>query len=288
MSLGLRIAGFVLLAWVICCDPLHAGPIAPGSGHQTADVNGTPLEIYTYRPQCPNPTILVVIHGLNRNADRYRTYARSIGDRLCMLVIAPKFDQERFPGWRFQRGGIVNPRGVVQPPSQWTGNLVIGVIGWARQQEARPLASYSIVGHSAGAQFLSRIAAFNANEAGRMVVTNPSTYVFPTLKTNAPYGMGGVYSGGEADAQLRRYLAAPVTIFLGQEDLGDENRNDGPEAVAQGKTRYERGLNAYAAAKAEAQARGWLLNWRLVELPGVGHSAAKMFSSRQALDALAP
>src|SRR5262245_29236517 len=97
-----------------------------------------------------------------------------------------------------------------------------------------------------------------------------------------------VYSGGEAAAQLRRYLAAPVTIFLGQEDLGDENRNDGPEAVAQGKTRYERGLNAYAAAKAEAQARGWLLNWRLVELPGVGHSAAKMFSSRQALDALAP
>jgi len=65
-----------------------------------------------------------------------------------------------------------------------------------------------------------------------MVVTNPSTYVFPTLKTNAPYGMGGVYSGGEADAQLRRYLAAPVTIFLGQEDLGDENRNDGPKAVA--------------------------------------------------------
>ena len=57
---------------------------------------------------------------------------------------------------------------------------------------------------------------------------------------------------------------------------------------SQGKTRYDRGLNAYAAAKAEAQARGWPLNWRLVELPGVGHSAAKMFSSRQALDALAP
>jgi len=30
----------------------------------------------------------------------------------------------------------------VQPPSQWTGNLVIGVIGWVRQQEARPLATY--------------------------------------------------------------------------------------------------------------------------------------------------
>jgi len=86
--------------------------------------------------------VLLVIHGLNRNADNYRTYARRIADRLCMMVIAPKFDQERSPGWRFQRGGIVNPRGVVQPPSQWTGNLVIGVIGWVRQQEARPLATY--------------------------------------------------------------------------------------------------------------------------------------------------
>jgi len=73
MSLGSRIVGVVLLAWATCCDPLHAGPIAPGSGHQPADVNGTTLDVYTYRPQCPNPTILLVIHGLNRNADSYRT-----------------------------------------------------------------------------------------------------------------------------------------------------------------------------------------------------------------------
>ena len=286
MNPGFRIAGAALLAWsVMTCEALHAGPIAPGSGQQTADVHGTRLEIYTYRPNCPNPKILLVLHGLNRNADGYRTYARSIGDRLCMLVIAPKFDRERFPSWRYQRGGIVNPRGVVQPSSAWTGNLVIGLVDWVRQQEGRPLA-YSMIGHSAGGQFLSRIAAFSPNNATRMVVANPSTYVFPTLKTLAPYGMGGVYPGGEAE--LRHYLAAPVTIFLGQEDVGDEDRNDGPEAIAQGKTRYERGLNVYAAAKSEAQARGWPLNWRLIELPGVGHSAAKMFSSRQALDALAP
>jgi hypothetical protein len=47
-------------------------------------------------------------------------------------------------------------------------------------------------------------------------------------------------------------------------------------------------LNVFNAAKALAQGRGWTLNWRLVELPGVGHSARKMFSAPQASEALAP
>jgi hypothetical protein len=286
MSQGSKVASAALLACLMG-GPLHAGPIAPGSGQQTADVDGTKFEISTYRPNCSSPSILVVLHGLNRNADRYRDYARRLGDRLCMLVVAPKFDKERFPTWKYQRGGIVNNRGVVQPANQWTGNLAIGVAEWAQQQEGQLLA-YSIIGHSAGAQFLSRIAAFTPNHGRRMVIANPSTHVFSTLKTRAPFGMGGVYQGRDAEAQLRRYLAAPVTVFLGEDDTGDEDRNDSPEAVAQGKTRYERGLNAYAAAKSEAQARGWPMNWRLVELPGVGHSAAKMFSSQQAIDALAP
>jgi hypothetical protein len=47
-------------------------------------------------------------------------------------------------------------------------------------------------------------------------------------------------------------------------------------------------VNAFNAARALAQERGWAFNWRLVELPGVGHNAPKMFSAPQASDALAP
>jgi hypothetical protein len=32
----------------------------------------------------------------------------------------------------------------------------------------------------------------------------------------------------------------------------------------------------------------WPFNWRLVELPGTGHSATQMFASKQALEALRP
>ena len=133
--------------------PLQSRP-APASRPPTSAAPA--LQIYTYRPDCPDPSLLLVFHGLNRNADRYRDYARSLGDRLCMLVVAPKFDKERFPTWRYQRGGIVDSRGVVQPPATWTGRLVMELVAWLRTQEGRPLA-YSMIGHSAGGQFLSRL-----------------------------------------------------------------------------------------------------------------------------------
>jgi hypothetical protein len=59
-------------------------------------------------------------------------------------------------------------------------------------------------------------------------------------------------------------------------------------ARAQGASRHERGVNVFNVGRTLARERGWTLNWRLVELPGVGHSAQKMFAAPQLADALAP
>src|SRR2546421_653455 len=80
-------------------------------------------------------------------------------------------------------------------------------------------------------------------------------------------------------AALRRYLEQPLTIYLGQGDIRDDERNDYPEALAQGAARFQRGVNVFNAAKTLAQMRGWPFNWRLVELPGVGHDARKMLAA---------
>ena len=169
----------------------------------------------------------------------------------------------------------------------WTGTLVLDLIAWARGQEGRPL-PYSLLGHSAGGQFLDRLAAFVPTEARRIVIANAGSYVFPSLAIDAPYGLGKVYSGTDGEAALRRYLEQPLTIYLGQGDTRDDKRNDYPEALAQGASRYQRGLDVFNAAKTLAQARGWTFNWRLVELPGVGHNARKMFSAPLASEALSP
>ena len=186
--------------------------------------------------------------------------------------------------WLFRMAGY---EPLIAWDRDWTGTLVLDLVAWARGQEGRPL-PYSLLGHSAGGQFLDRLAAFVPTEARRIVVANAGSYVFPSLEIDAPYGLGKVYSGTEGEAALRRYLEQPLTIYLGQGDTRDDERNDYPEALAQGASRYQRGLNVFNAAKTLAQARGWKFNWRLVELPGVGHNARKMFSAPQASEALSP
>src|SRR4051794_18184846 len=84
-----------------------AAPIPAGSAEQEAKLSTT-LTVYTYRPaNCQPSAVLLVLHGLNRNASRYRDYARPLADSACMIVVAPLFDKKRFPTWRYQRGGIV-------------------------------------------------------------------------------------------------------------------------------------------------------------------------------------
>ena len=276
----------VVLILAAASVPTFAAPIEPRNGKYTVDLRGLPMDVFTYRPNCPSTGILLVIHGFERKAEGYRNVSRGLGDRLCMIVVAPLFDAERFPSWRFQFGGIVYQR-ALQQPRDWTGQLVLELVAWVRQQEGRAL-PYSMIGHSAGGQFLSRLAALTPTEATRIVIANPSSYVFASLQVKAPFGLGGVYSPRVAEAQLKRYLQTPVTIFLGQEDVGDEQLSNSPAALAQGEKRYDRGLNAYRTAQKLAQSRGWTFNWRLVELPGVGHDTRKMFNSAKAVEALSP
>jgi dienelactone hydrolase len=283
---GIAAAVTIAACWFGLARAL-ADPIAMGSGRQTVDLDGIRLKVFTYRPDgCADLSLLLVFHGNARDADRYRDDARALADKNCLLVVAPLLDRRTFPLWRYQHGDVVRD-GVVQDPRDWTGRLVPALVDWVRTQEGRPLA-YSLLGHSAGAQFLDRLAAFVPTEARRIVVANPGSYVFPSLQIAAPYGLGKVYSGADGEAQLRRYLEQPITIYLGQGDVRADDRDPSPEAQAEGASRHQRGRNAFNVAKALAQARGWPFNWRLVELPGVGHNARKMFAAPQASEALAP
>jgi pimeloyl-ACP methyl ester carboxylesterase len=281
------IAATVALSWLSTTWAASAAPFPPGMAQQTTVIAGTRMTVFTYRPTgCSDPQLLLVFHGVSRNAERYRNHARGLGDALCLLIVSPLFAEESFPSWRYQRGGIVR-KNKVRDPSTWTGRLVLELIAWVRTEEGRQL-TYSMIGHSGGGQFLSRFAAFIPNDARHVVIANPSTYVFPDLQIDAPYGLGGVYAAAAAEAQLRLYLEQPVTIFLGQEDIGTKDRSESAPARAQGETRYQRGLNVYKAATKLALGKEWSCNWRLIVLPGVGHSARKMFASKQAVDALLP
>jgi pimeloyl-ACP methyl ester carboxylesterase len=232
-------------------------------------------------------SILLVFHGLGRDAKGYRDDAIPLAQRSCALVVAPLFDIARFPTWRYQHGGIVHDD-AIQPPEDRTVSLVPPLIAWARAMEARPGLPYAMIGHSAGGQFLGRIAAYLPNDATHIVIVNPSTWVRPSLDVAAPFGFGRVYGPADGEAALRRYLAEPVTVLLGQEDTGSENLAMSEQAREQGGTRLERGQTVFREAENAARSHGWPFNWRLAFVPGVGHNAAAMFRSDQAFAALRP
>ena len=258
---------------------MSASLIRRGNGKHAADIAGIRLNLFTYRPKGPPRLLLLVFHGLNRDAGPYRNNARALADRIGAIVITPEFDAERFTIDLYQRGGVANGS-IFVPPGKRTVDLIAPLVDWARDASGRPDLPHTLLGHSAGGQFLSRVIAFAPTDATHFIVANPSTWVLPSLTDAVPYGFGDT---PEPENALRAYLERPVIALQGQEDTGTHNLASEPEAVAQGTTRLERGRNAFAKAKAAAEERGWTFGWQLVEVPGVGHNAALMFSSPQAV-----
>jgi poly(3-hydroxybutyrate) depolymerase len=271
--------------------------IPTGKSQLTLDVNGTPVEVHTYKPSSfKRQTLVLVLHGVGRNASGYRDYAIPLADRFGVLVVSPLFDTARFPTWRYQWGGIVRPDNnstsgthTVEPEHAWTGRMLLALIDAVREREGAPALNYDLLGHSGGAQALSRVAAVMNTGARHIVLANAGTYVWPSRDARFPDGFGGLPGALSTDAALRAYLAQPITLLLGTADvLQDPDLSMRAGAAAQGSNRYERGLNAYRAAEMLAQARGWPFNWKVIRVPGVGHSASRMFRTEEAITTLQP
>src|SRR5262249_32445663 len=93
----------MLAAWMI----VATAAFPEGTGKVGVEVRGVNLDVFTYKPDgVDKGPMLVVCHGMDRNAEDYRDHAKGMADRLGMIVIAPKFDRPRFPDEKYQRGGL--------------------------------------------------------------------------------------------------------------------------------------------------------------------------------------
>lgn len=255
----------------------EAAPLATGAGKTTVVVDGVSLEVFTYKPETyKDGPLIVVFHGMLRNADTYRDNAKGLGDRFGALIVAPLFDSKRFPNEAYQSGGLFKKK-ELQPKEQWTWSMVPKLVDQVRRREGRPKMPYYLIGHSAGGQFLCRLTGFVPTAAQRIVVANPGSHLFPTRDMPFPYGFGKLPDSLNGEAPLKRYLAQPMTIYLGTADIESKNLPKGELATKQGATRYQRGKNCFKFAQDLAKEKGYAFNWRLVEAPDIGHDARAMF-----------
>jgi poly(3-hydroxybutyrate) depolymerase len=254
--------------------------IDEGKSKVVITINEIGLDVFVYKPKnYRGDRMIIVFHGTLRNAEDYRDHSMEMGDRFGALIVAPKFDSERFPTWRYQRGGLLDAEGKLASPEAWTYAFIPKIAEAIKLKEDQPALKYWLIGHSAGGQFLVRAAAFQDTGAERIVAANAGSQLFAHREAPFGYGFGNLPESLSSDDQIRQYLAAPLTLFVGTADnKPDEYFDDSEEAMKQGGGRFQRNKASFEFGQKLAKEKGWKFNWRIVEALEVEHDHEKMFN----------
>ena len=228
---------------------------------------------------CRTPTvasdarIVFVMHGSESQTVRQACdLASPYLEPLNAIVLAPQFAEEYFPGDAYMFGNMIAAAGKVLPKSAWALTAIERLFDIVRDELGLQRTEYDIVGFSGGAQFVHRLALF-VPEARfrRAVAASAGRYAFPSWSEKFPYGL----ADSPIDrAVLRRAFSRELVILLGDRDITDRERE--PGSMAQGTTRFARGLRFFATATDEAAALGVPLRWQLRIVPGADHSPVSM------------
>lgn len=274
-----RLGGAIL---VFVTGVAQARGIPEGRSLEKAAIVGEQLDVSVFRPAaCQIRAILIVLAGKDRNSASYRDDAIPLARHECALVFAPDFPLSRFPVQQYQRGGF--------PASQQTtpaAAYMRPLEQWARIVSDEPRVPIILVGHSAGAQYLERVAAYAPGEEIMTVIMNPSTYVEPETDTAVPYGFRN-WPEPASLPDLRRYLSSKIAVILGADDTETSSATyHSPAAAEQGRNRLERGQWAYAQAREQADKLDVPFGWTITLVPATGHNASKMLASAELQDAV--
>ncbi len=240
---------------------------------------GPDLPVYYQLPDrvAPDTPVVFVMHGVNRDADRYRDEWAALARQHGFIAVVPQFSREDFPGSRgYNTGYFSEEDGTPRPRNLWSFAAIEPLFDDVRQRFGTRAPGYSIYGHSAGAQFVHRFVLFMPGARIEQAISaNAGWYTMPDMQTGFPYGLADapVEKGALAAALGKR-----LTVLLGTADTdrSDPDLRKTPESDAQGPHRFARGQRFFAIARQTAAALETPFGWSIRTVPGVGHSNGKM------------
>lgn len=258
---------FLTFFVLILSQPVFAQSVKTGT-FEFKNWDGPPLNIYFAEPEglADDAPIIIVMHGVARNADDYRDNWIDLAEQYGFAVYAPEFDKDRFPkSRRYNLGGLTEKK-------DRAFDAIEPLFKALKQRRSSTAKGYYLFGHSAGGQFVHRYAFFGKPKYMTLAIAaNSGWYTTPTSSYEYPYGLGGLKrSRYDIDVMLRR----PLMIMLGDQDNDPESRNlrHTPEADAQGLNRYDRGIYFLKLANTLAKERRIKSRWQYQTVPGVGHN----------------
>ncbi|HEY1966517.1 MAG TPA: hypothetical protein VGH89_01110 [Pseudonocardia sp.] len=283
------------------------------------------FEVQAYRnfPFAGSPQIthaMIVIHGTGRNAAHYFTNLMAAADKAGAsdhtMILAPFFktdqDKPSAKEARWTSAGWKVGDGAEKPAGLSSFSVMDDLVTTLANKTRFPnLTRITVMGHSAGAQFTQRYAAFGIapslvrGASVDFVVANPSSYVYfdqarPTkngtefavpaarnCKYNEyKYGMSdrsGYVARLTPQQAFQQYASRRITYIQGGADTvqnGDMDEDCG--AMLQGPNRLARGVNFYNRIR---QLAPYAPQSRIV-VPAVGHDHDELFEAPQVLPTL--
>lgn len=269
-----------------CAALAVAAPSHAQSGeYRFTPKTNRPLTVYFHAPKrlAADTRVVFALHGLSRQGAATRDAWAAQADRFGFLVVTPHFDNVAYKGSANYSVGRVITRGERNDPSTWTFAVIDELFDDIKARHGLRAVSYTLFGHSAGAQFAHRLAQLvPAARVERVIAANAGWYTMMDGSQPYPWGLGGT---GMQPADECRAFARPMTILLGDLDTdpNHDQLNRDPGAMKQGLHRLARGQNFFAASRARAQALGCRFAWTLNTAPGIGHEFDKMAVAAAAL-----
>jgi poly(3-hydroxybutyrate) depolymerase len=265
-----------LLTMTVTLAPLPAPALEMHSGSGRFDFShaGKTLPVWYFLPENakPDTPVLFVMHGVKRDAERYRDEWLPHAKERGFILVTPEFSEKDFPGSDgYNTGNMMDAKDKPRPQAEWSFSFLEPIFDVVKAATGNRSERYSIYGHSAGAQFVHRFMYFMPEaRVDRAIAANAGWWTLPDLKVDFPYGLHGSIID---EAGLKTMLARPLVVLLGTEDTDPNHSNlrRTPEAMAQGPYRFARGQYFFATGERQAKALGVPLAWKLATAPGVGH-----------------
>ncbi|MDT0593335.1 hypothetical protein [Glaciecola petra] len=243
---------------------------------------GPAIKVWAYKPKAYNQhtKVLFVMHGTNRDADRYRDEWADHAEQNNILLIVPQFSREDFPGAdgynlgnMFAAGSDYQSKNI---KAQWSYSAIEPLFSYVKRAYQNTQSTYMMYGHSAGSQFVHRFIYFVPEaRASKIISANAGWYTMPNFELNFPYGLKNTTA---TQADITKALQKPLLVLLGEDDNDPNHRSlrKAEQAMLQGPHRLARGHTFFAQAQLKAHTQNIDFEWQLVTVPNVGHQNGLM------------
>jgi len=234
------------------------------------------VEIFYITPEQINKDtkVIFVIHGNSRNAEDYLGAWIPHVLNKNVIVAAPQFTTTDFRYFFLlemaESSGKINNN-----KNEYINNSISLFFNYMKSKFSLSTQTYSMFGHSAGAQFTHRYMLLSKDQRiSNAVIANAGWYTF-TTNDEFPYGIKNSPIN-ISNEQIKWFMSNKVNLLIGSEDIGSKSVNSSKGAKLQGITRVDRANSYFNSLITSAEDKNYALRWNYKVLDNVDHDFKKV------------